>query len=88
MIIQKMRVASDYSRIELELALENGKVWNTVVRTLYPDSYFRVKLPKNGTIAGVRGTIFDIDLTSDVIRSSDHAVILSDIFGNNVTLLP
>jgi hypothetical protein len=88
MTIQKMRVASDYSRIELELALENGKVWNTVVRTLYPDSYFRVKLPKNGTIAGVRGTIFDIDLTNDVIRSSDHAVVLSDMFWNVIHLLP
>jgi hypothetical protein len=52
MVIDRMYAETDYSRIEIAYSLENGKVWNTVVRTLYPDSYFEVHLPKNhGTIA-------------------------------------
>lgn len=52
MVIDRMYVELDYSRIEIAYSLENGKVWNTVVRTLYPDSFFEARLPKNnGTIA-------------------------------------
>lgn len=52
MVLERMYASDDYSQIELAYSLEEGKVWNTVVRTLYPNSYFTVKLPKsNGTIA-------------------------------------
>lgn len=49
--IRRMRVSSDYSSIEMDLILENGKVWNNVVRTMYPKSYFRTHLPENNVIA-------------------------------------
>ena len=57
-----MQVARDYSSIEIEFALEQGQVWSTVVRTIYPGSYFRTKIPGQGVVAGVRGTVYDIDL--------------------------
>lgn len=89
MILDRMYANDDYSEIELAYSLEQGKVWNTVVRTLYPNSYFTVKLPKaGGTIAGVRGTIFEINLDRDYIHSVDHGVALSDARGQAITLLP
>jgi hypothetical protein len=45
LVIEKMEVTDDYGRIEIEFSIENGKVWTHVVRTMYPGSFFRVKLP-------------------------------------------
>ena len=39
-----------------------------------------------GIEAGVRGTIFDVDLENRFIRVTDHQVELKDRFGNIVTL--
>jgi hypothetical protein len=86
--IQKMQVAPDYSSIEIELILEKGKIWNNVVRTIYPGSYFRAKLPDNHVIAWVRWTVFEINLDKNYIHSVDHAVSLSDGLGRANTLLP
>jgi hypothetical protein len=89
LIIDRMYVHADYSQIELAYSLENGKVWNTVVRTLYPNSFFEVRLPKNnGTIAWVRGTVFEINLEKNYIHSVDHSVRLTNTIGQAVTLLP
>lgn len=49
-----MRIADDYSQIELVARLESGKAWSNIVRTLYPNSRIEFRLPKTGTIAGVR----------------------------------
>lgn len=83
-----MRVAVDYSSIEIELALEQGKVWNTVVRTIYPKSYFRTRIPENNVIAGVRGTVYEINLEKKYIHSVNHSIALSDGLGRANTLLP
>ena len=83
-----MRVADDYSRIELVASLESGKVWSNIVRTLYPDSRVEFHIPKSGTVAGVRGTVFEINLDSNYIHSVDHSVSLSNQIGQLVTLLP
>jgi hypothetical protein len=89
MVITRMHTEEDYSRIEISYDLEKWKVWNTVIRTLYPGSYFEVQLPKNhGTIAGVRGTVFEINLDRNYIHSVDHSVHLTNILGQAVTLLP
>lgn len=88
MRIDRMQVARDYTSIEIEFALEEWKVWSTVVRTIYPGSYFRTRLPNQWVIAGVRGTVYDIDLTRWYIRSIDHNIALSDNRGNSVSLLP
>lgn len=86
--IEKMRVASDYSRIELVASLENGKAWSNMVRTLYPGSQIELRLPKVGTVAGVRGTVFDINLDANYIESIDHSVSLRNLVGQTVLLLP
>ncbi len=52
--IERMRVADDYSQIELVAVLESGKVWSNIVRTLYPNSRVEFRLPKSGTVVGVR----------------------------------
>ncbi len=83
-----MRVDDDYARIEIELTLEQGKAWNTVVRTIYPQSYFRTRIPQNNVVAGVRGTIYEINLEKKYIHSVNHSVALSDGIGQVNTLLP
>jgi FecR protein len=86
--IDRMRVLADYSSIEIELSLERGKNWTRVVRTLYPGSYFRMRLPDNGIVAGVRGSTFEVNLDRHYIQSVDHALALTDRLGQTVTLLP
>jgi FecR protein len=86
--IERMRVAADYSQIELVASLESGKVWSNIVRTLYPDSHVEFHIPRSGTVAGVRGTVFEINLDSNYIHSIDHSVTLSNSIGQLVTLLP
>lgn len=86
--IRRMRVVDDYSAIEVEYSLEQGKAWNNVVRTLYPGSYFRARLPENSVIAWVRGTVFEINLDKNYIYSVDHSVALSDWLGRVAMMLP
>ncbi len=83
-----MRVADDYSRIELVASLESGKVWSNIVRTLYPDSRVEFHIPRSGTVAGVRGTVFEINLDANYIHSIDHSVALSNSIGQIVILRP
>lgn len=83
-----MRVADDYSKIELVASLESGKAWSNIVRTLYPDSRVEFHIPRTGTVAGVRGTVFEINLDANYIHSIDHSVSLSNSIGQMVTLLP
>lgn len=88
LIIERMRVADDYSKIELVATLENGKVWSNIVRTLYPDSRIEFRLPKSGTVAWVRGTVFEINLDANYIHAINHSVSLKNTFGSLVTLMP
>ncbi len=86
--ITRMRVADDYSRIELVASLESGKSWSNIVRTLYPGSRVEFDIPRLGTVAGVRGTVFEINLDANYIQSIDHSVSLSDKSGKSVLLMP
>lgn len=86
--IIRMRVAADYSHIELIASLESGKIWSNIVRTLYPDSRIEFSIPKYGTVAGVRGTVFEINLVNNYIYSVTHSVTLQNQLGQVATLLP
>lgn len=88
LVIHRMRVAADYSHIELEASLEQGKIWTNMVRTLYPGSYMRVRLPSPSLVAGVRGTVFEINLEHGYVHSVDHVVTLKNQFFQEVVLLP
>lgn len=83
-----MRVARDYSHIELIASLESGQAWSNIVRSLPIDSRVEFHIPRTGTVAGVRGTVFSIDLTYNSIASIDHSVTLTNSLGQIVSLLP
>jgi FecR protein len=86
--IQRMRVAADYSHIELVASLESGQAWSNIVRALPIDSRVEFHIPRTGTVAGVRGTVFSIDLTHNQVASIDHSVTLENSLGQIVSLLP
>jgi hypothetical protein len=73
-----MRVADDYSHIELIASLESGQAWSNIVRSLPIDSRVEFHIPRTGTVAGVRGTVFSIDLTHNAIASIDHSITLTN----------
>lgn len=52
------------------------------------DSYFETKLPKNNIVAGVRGTVYEINLDGGYIHAVTHSMQLSDISGKSLSLLP
>ncbi|MDD2693743.1 MAG: FecR family protein [Candidatus Gracilibacteria bacterium] len=87
-VIQKMIADAGYENIQISFSLKKGKIWSTVVRALIGDSYFETKLPKNDIVAGVRGTIFEINLDDKYIHAVNHAVTLTDSSQKNVTLMP
>lgn len=49
--INKMQVSADYSKIELEATLLDGKVYTDMIRTLYPGSKMSINIPKHNIIA-------------------------------------
>lgn len=86
--IQKMQVADDYSKIDIEATILRGKMHTNMIRTLYPGSKMTVKIPKNNITAGVRGTIFSINLEKNYIYSVNHAVTLQNALWQKTLLLP
>lgn len=86
--INKMQVSSDYSKIELEATLLEGKVYTDMIRTLYPGSRMSINIPSHNIIAGVRGTIFSLNLEDNYIYSVDHSVLLENKFKQQNLLLP
>ena len=86
--INKMQVAEDYSKIELEATLMQGKMYTDMIRTLYPGSRMSVRVPEHNIVAGVRGTVFSLNLTENYIHSIDHAVMLENNFFQSSLLLP
>lgn len=86
--IQVMKVADDYSKIELEATLLEGKAHTNIIRTLYPGSYMNLRLPSKGVVAGVRGTVFSVNLEQNYIHSIDHIVALKNSLFQSVLLLP
>jgi hypothetical protein len=76
-VIEKMYASNNYDSIEIAYSMESGKVWNTLIRSLVWDSYFEVHLPRESIVAGVRGTIFEINLDNKYIRAVDHSTKLT-----------
>lgn len=58
-----------------------------MVRTLYPNSKIEFRLPKQGVVAGVRGTVFDINLDANYIASVHHGVTLRNRIGQKNLLM-
>ncbi len=78
LLIESMRVNSDYSQIEIHAILKSGKTWSNIVRVVTPGSFVRFTVPKTGIIAWVRWTVFDISVDDNYIRSIDHRVSVTN----------
>lgn len=83
-----MQVSEDYSQIDIEATLLEGKIYTNMIRTLYPGSKMRVNVPRHNIVAGVRGTVFSLNLEDNYIHSVDHAVMLENKFFAKSLLLP
>ncbi|GAB0175112.1 MAG: hypothetical protein HHAS10_09910 [Candidatus Altimarinota bacterium] len=86
-VIEKMYASTGYENIAISYKIEHGKVWNTVIRSLIGDSYFEVELPREGVVAGVRGTIFEINLENKYIHAVNHNTSLTQK-NQTINLLP
>lgn len=84
--VDQANVAKDRSYIHISFELFSGKSWSQVVSFLGNDSSFTQKF--EGLEAGVRGTVFDVDLESWFIRASEHAVALLDSQNDPILVSP
>ena len=87
-IIEKMNVSRDYATIEISYEMKRGKVWNNVIHLLVWESYFETRLPKDNIIAGVRGTVFEVNLDRGYIQAIEHSTHLSDTSWKSLDLFP
>ena len=74
--ISEAEVSSDITNIQISFDLLAGKTWSHIVSFIWGDSYFTQSF--QGVEAWVRGTVFSVDLTEDVLQVIDHAVSLSN----------
>ena len=72
-------VTRDYSRINISFDLIAGKTWSNVVSFIGKDSSFTQSF--QWVEAGVRGTVFDVDLEKWFVNVTDHQVELIDHLG-------
>ncbi len=82
--IDKNKISRDYTNINISFELIAGKTWSNVVSFIGKDSSFTQSFI--GMEAGVRWTVFDVDLTKDFIHVSDHQVELKDNNGKIITV--
>lgn len=72
--IEQNQISRDYSTINISFQLIAGKTWSNVVSFIGKDSSFTQSF--QWIEAGVRGTVFDVDLDNEYIHVSDHQVEL------------
>jgi hypothetical protein len=80
--VEENQVSQDYTKIQISFDLISGKTWSNVVSFLGNESYFTQSF--QGIEAGVRGTVFDVDLEKDFIKVSDHQVVLTNKQGETL----
>lgn len=80
--VEENTISRDYTKIQISFDLIAGKTWSNVVNLFTKDSYFKQSF--QGMEAGVRGTIFDVDLNADFLNVSSHQVQLTDIGWNTI----
>ncbi len=84
--VDASEIREDRSFINISFELFSGKTWSQVVSFLGADSAFTQKF--EWLEAGVRGTVFDVDLESWFIRASEHAVRLLDTTNTQFIITP
>lgn len=82
--IRKNTVSKDRSLINISFYLNSGKTWSRIISFIWEDSSFTQSF--DDIEAWVRGTVFDVDLSEEFLRVSDHEVQLSNQNGDTITL--
>lgn len=82
--IEQNKVSRDYTDINISFELIAGKTWSNVVSFIGHDSSFTQSF--EGIEAGVRGTIFDVNLENNFVHVTDHQVTLQNENGDVVVL--
>ncbi|NDK10095.1 FecR domain-containing protein [Candidatus Gracilibacteria bacterium] len=80
--IEQNQISRDYTKINISFELLAGKTWSNVVSFIGKDSSFTQNF--SGIEAGVRGTIFEVDLESDYVNVVDHQITLEKNTGEQV----
>lgn len=70
--------------LNVEFAMEQGKSWTRVYKYLGEGSSVRATFDGGTKIAAVRGTAFEIDADSKMLRTESHAVDVSDLSGTRL----
>lgn len=82
--IEQNEISRDYTNINISFDLIAGKTWSNVVSFIGSDSSFTQTF--DWIEAGVRGTVFDVDLDKEFVHVTDHMVELTDISWNTFTI--
>lgn len=77
-------VSRDYTKINISFDLIAGKTWSNVISFISNDSSFTQTF--QGVEAGVRGTIFDVDLEAGYIEVIDHKILLTGTDGQEYVI--
>lgn len=75
-LIEREKISKNRNLIDISFRLVSGKTWSQVVSFINEDSSFIQSF--DDIEAWVRGTVFDVDLTNNFIRVSDHEVELTN----------
>lgn len=82
--IEQNQISRDFTKINISFDLIAWKTWSNIISFIGKDSSFTQTF--DGIEAGVRGTVFDVDLTKDFIHVTDHQVTLQTAEGKTITL--
>ncbi len=83
-IINESIINKDLSNIKISFELLAWKTWSNVTSFFWEESYFHQTFQDNE--AAVRWTIFNVDLESELLYVSSHAVSLTNAFWDKVTI--
>lgn len=73
--IDNLYLSKNLDTINIKFNLLSWKSWSNVISFLWSESYFKQEFSE--TVAAVRWTIFDVDLTNDYLYVIDHKVTLT-----------
>lgn len=82
--IGEANVSKDYTKINISFDLISWKSWSNVVSFLGKDSYFKQSF--ENVEAGVRWTVFNVDLDNQYVYVTDHQVNLKKQDGTEIII--
>ncbi len=83
--ITTLSVSKDLSSIQIKFDTESGKTWSNVIRSLLPDSFFEQTYDKGNYVATVRGTVFEVNIDKNYVKSIHHGVGIKNLSTQDTT---